>query len=137
MPRHKRDQAARFIELKRQIIATTGLPEEAPRVAYLAVLALRAERITESAINGDDIDVAELLALKDTVEQMSPAPPHTVVLEISGRLHGICPHCHRSTELDEAVPGPGPTPNRDQFVPPDPLLLLPPADMSGNGADNG
>jgi hypothetical protein len=134
MPRRKRDQAARFIELKQQVIAATGLSPDAPRVAYLAVLALRAERIQEAAINGDDVDVAELLALKDTIEQLSPATPHTVVLQISKRLHGICRHCGAANELDEPVPPPGPSPNPEPpFVPLDPLLLPPPS----NGADHG
>jgi hypothetical protein len=110
MPRRDRrllgDQAARFIELKRQIIAATGQSEDAPRVAYLAVLALRAERIQEAAISGDDIDVAELLALKDTIEQLSPAALHVVTLQISKRLFGICRHCGAANELREEPPPP-------------------------------
>jgi hypothetical protein len=112
MPRRDtRDQAARFIELKRQVIATTGLPEDAPRVAYLAVLALRAERIQEAAINGDDIDVAELLALKDTIEQLSPAPVHNVSIQVCRKLHGVCQRCGFIQETDEAVPSPGSSPD--------------------------
>jgi hypothetical protein len=96
MPKRKRDQAARFFELKRQIIATTGPPEDSPRIAYLAVLALRAEPIQEAAINGDDVDVAELLALRDTVEQMTPSALHRIELIFSKRLHGICPYAARA-----------------------------------------
>jgi hypothetical protein len=131
MPKRKRDQAARFIELKRQIIATTGLPEDSPRIAYLAVLALRAERIQEAAINGDDVDVAELLALRDTVEQMTPSAPHRIELIFSKRLHGICPHCRKSTELDEPVPPPGPTPESFQM----PLPLMLPAPVGGDDGE--
>ena len=133
MAKRKRDRATRFIELKRQVIANTGLSEDSPRVAYLAVLALRAERITEAAINDDEIDVAELLAIKDTVEQMSPAPAHHVILEVSKRLHGVCRYCGKLNELDELTPPPGPMPNKPEpFEPPKPLLLPAPAEDGGD-----
>ena len=126
MAKRKRDRATRFIELKRQVIANTGLSEDSPRVAYLAVLALRAERITEAAINDDEIDVAELLAIKDTIEQMSPEPTHNIEIQYCKRLFGVCQFCHRLNQLDEYVGGPP--------LPQPPRLLPPP---SGNGADHG
>jgi len=56
------DQAKRFVELKQQIIAATGLAADAPRVSYLATLTLQAERLQSRVIAGDDtVTGAELL----------------------------------------------------------------------------
>jgi hypothetical protein len=116
--------------LKQQIIVTTGLPSDAPRVSYLATLTLQAERLQSRVIAGDDtVTGAELLALRTTIEEISPATPHTVNIQISKRLHGVCKFCNRLNELDEGGPPPGPPPS-DPFVPPSPRLLPPPSAVS-------
>jgi hypothetical protein len=122
------DQAKRFVELKQQIVATTGLPSDAPRVSYLATLTLQAERLQSRVIAGDDtVTGAELLALRTTIEEISPATPHMVTLQISKRLHGICQHCGRANELDEEVGATNPPP---------PLRLLPSPSAVSEGVDN-
>ena len=73
------DQASRrFVQLKEQFVAKTGLEPDSPRAGYLAVLMLRAEQIQSRAIAGDDVSTAELLALRQTIEEMSPEPMHEV-----------------------------------------------------------
>jgi hypothetical protein len=68
-----------LFELKQQIVTTTGLPPDAPRVSYLATLTLQAERLQSRVIAGDDtVTGAELLALRTTIEEISPATPHTI-----------------------------------------------------------
>jgi hypothetical protein len=123
------DQAKRFVELKQQIIATTGLEAFAPRVSYLATLMLQAERLQSRVIAGDDsVTGAELLALRTTIEEISPATPHTVNLLVSKRLHGVCQFCHKLNPLDEPVPPPPEPPSPKP--PPGPRLLPPPSAVS-------
>jgi hypothetical protein len=115
------DQAKRFVELKQQIVVATGLPSDAPRVSYLATLTLQAERLQSRVIAGDNtVTGAELLALRTTIEEISPVAPHTVRIEYVDGTRKTCPFCHttfnphddRSKALPPEPPPPTPPPRR-------------------------
>lgn len=77
------DQAKRFVQLKEQVAATTGLAIDAPRVTFLATLMLQAERLQSRVVAGDDsVTSAELLAVRSTIEEVAPNPPHRVEIQI-------------------------------------------------------
>jgi hypothetical protein len=71
--------------------------------------------------------------LRTTIEEISPATPHTVSLLVFKRLHGVCKFCSKLNELDEPVPPPDPPPESPPFVPP---RLLPPPLAVSEGVDN-
>ena len=103
------DQAKRFVELKAQIVAATGLPADTPRVSYLATLTLQAERIQSRVIAGDDtVTGAELLALRTTIEEISPVTPHTVRIEYVDGTRKTCPFCHATFNPHDDDPKPLP-----------------------------
>jgi hypothetical protein len=120
------DQAKRFVQLKEQVAATTGLAIDAPRVTFLATLMLQAERLQSRVVAGDDsVTSAELLALRSTIEEVAPNPPHRVEIQIVEAEIQHCPKCGWSRDKPAADP---PAPDAKPSTPPakGKRLTLPP-----------
>jgi hypothetical protein len=128
MKRKAEDTARQYFELKRSISGRTGLADDSPGLDYLAMLQMQIEHTRLRLINGDSVTSAELLALQTAVNEMSPEPVHEVRIQVSKRLHGVCKHCGKLSELGEYVDGkPPPAP---------PLRLLPPPSAVSEGVEN-
>jgi hypothetical protein len=117
------DQGARrFVKLKREAAASTGLALDSPRINYLATLALQAERLQCRIIAGDDsVTTAELLALRTAIEQLSPLPPQTVTVEYVDSL----PKDPAPSVSETSPPGAG-LPRPPPSEPPPPTTSAPP-----------
>jgi hypothetical protein len=116
------DQAKRYYELKRQIAGRTDLPDDSPRLDYLAMLWLQMDRVRARMIHDDDnVSAAELLALQNAVTELSPEPTHNVNIQVCRTLTGICPLCHGQIDLGE------PNGQPQHEPPPGPRLLPPPS----------
>jgi hypothetical protein len=83
----------RYGEIKAALATSTGLSDGA-RLDYLTIMSVKLEHMSADVLIGKSVSPADLLALRQAIEEMSPLPAHVLTVNVVNPNDHVCVRCH-------------------------------------------